>query len=108
MTGASIVGVGMTGFGVHDVPLTELFAEAAFPALDDAGVDAGDVEAFYLGNAMGGMTENDTHLAPKTRVRHRRTPSSTRSGRSWRASTTSSSSAAPSVVRHRPASTPRP
>jgi len=64
MTGTSIVGVGMTRFGVHDEPLTELFAEAAFPALDDAGVTAGEVDAFYLGNAMGGLTENDTHLAP--------------------------------------------
>ncbi|MDZ7702413.1 MAG: thiolase domain-containing protein [Halobacteriales archaeon] len=64
MTGTSIVGVGMTKFGVHEKPLAELFAEAAFPALDDAGVAAGDLDAFYLGNAMGGMTENDTHLAP--------------------------------------------
>ena len=65
MTGTSIVGVGMTAFGAHDRPLTELFAEAAFPALDDAGVGAGDIDAFSLGNAMGGETENDSHLAPK-------------------------------------------
>lgn len=64
MSGTSIVGVGMTRFGVHDQPLAELFADAAFPAFDDAGVDPTDVDAFFLGNAMGGMTENDTHLAP--------------------------------------------
>ena len=64
MTDARIVGVGMTDFGVHDQPLTELFAEAAFEAFDDAGVGADAIDAFYLGNAMGGLTEGDTHLAP--------------------------------------------
>lgn len=65
MTTTSIIGAGMTKFGVHDAPLADLFADAAFPALDDAGVHAEDVDAFYFGNAMGGITENDTHLAPK-------------------------------------------
>ena len=55
----------MTKFGVHDRPLVELFGEAAFGALDDAGVGPADVDALYFGNAMGGQTENDTHLAPK-------------------------------------------
>ncbi|USZ72044.1 thiolase domain-containing protein [Natronosalvus halobius] len=61
---ARIVGVGMTNFGVHDRPLPELFSSAAFDAMDDAGVDAPAIESFYLGNAMGGQTERDTHLAP--------------------------------------------
>ncbi len=64
MEGASVVGVGMTDFGVHDQPLPELFADAAFEAMDDAGADADVIDAFYLGNAMGGQTESDTHLAP--------------------------------------------
>lgn len=55
----------MTEFGVHDTVLAELFAEAALPAMDDAGATADDIDAFYFGNAMGGMTESDTHLAPK-------------------------------------------
>jgi acetyl-CoA C-acetyltransferase/acetyl-CoA acyltransferase len=55
----------MTTFGPHDKTLAELFAEAALPAMDDAGVGRGDVEALYLGNTLGGTTENDTHLAPK-------------------------------------------
>ena len=55
----------MTKFGVHDTPLQELFGEAAFDAFDDAGVEPSDIESFYFGNAMGGQTENDTHLAPK-------------------------------------------
>ncbi|MDY6778990.1 MAG: beta-ketoacyl synthase N-terminal-like domain-containing protein, partial [Halobacteria archaeon] len=65
MTKASVVGVGMTKFGVHDATLPELFAEAVFPAFDDAGVGGDEIDAFYFGNAMGGQTENDTHLAPK-------------------------------------------
>jgi acetyl-CoA C-acetyltransferase/acetyl-CoA acyltransferase len=55
----------MTKFGVHATPLQELFGEAAMEAFDDAGVEPPEIDAFYLGNAMGGQTENDTHLAPK-------------------------------------------
>ena len=55
----------MTEFGIHDVPLEELFAEAAFGALDDAGAEPADVEALYFGNAMSGQAENTTHLGPK-------------------------------------------
>lgn len=65
MTRGSVVGVGMTKFGPHDKTLGELFAEAAIPAMEDAGVERGDVDALYLGNTLGGMTENETHLAPK-------------------------------------------
>lgn len=65
MVRAAVVGAGMTAFGVHDSPLEELFGEAAFEALDDAGVTTGDLDALYFGNAMGGQTENDTHLGPK-------------------------------------------
>ncbi|MFC7154240.1 beta-ketoacyl synthase N-terminal-like domain-containing protein [Halomarina halobia] len=65
MTRASVVGAGMTTFGVHDSTLAELFAAAALDAYDDAGVSPDEVDAFYFGNAMGGLTENDTHLAPK-------------------------------------------
>lgn len=65
MTRASIVGAGMTKFGRNDQPLPELFANAALPAVNDAGVSVEEIEALYLGNALGGLTENDTHLAPK-------------------------------------------
>ncbi len=64
MTDANVVGVGMTAFGVHGSTLPDLFAEAALPALDDAGATADDVDAFYLGNAMGGQIEGESHLAP--------------------------------------------
>jgi acetyl-CoA C-acetyltransferase/acetyl-CoA acyltransferase len=55
----------MTKFGVHDTPMQELFGEAAFAAFDDAGVGPDEVEALYFGNAMGGQTENVTHLGPQ-------------------------------------------
>ncbi|MDY7081056.1 MAG: beta-ketoacyl synthase N-terminal-like domain-containing protein, partial [Halobacteria archaeon] len=53
-------------FGTHKKKPPELFADAAFPALDDAGVDSDEIEALYFGNAMTGLSENDTHLGPKT------------------------------------------
>ncbi len=65
MARAAVVGAGMTTFGVHDTPMQELFGEAAFEALDDAGVSPPEIDALYFGNAMGGLTENDTHLGPK-------------------------------------------
>jgi acetyl-CoA C-acetyltransferase len=64
MSRAAVVGTGMTTFGQHDTPLEELFADAALPAMDDAGVGADEIDAFYFGNALAGQTENDTHLAP--------------------------------------------
>lgn len=54
----------MTTFGVHESPLPDLFAHAALDAYDDAGVGPADIDAFYVGNAMSGQAENDTHLAP--------------------------------------------
>ena len=65
MTRAAVVGAGMTKFGVHDTPLQELFGEAAFGALDDAGVTTDDLDALYFGNAMSGQAENETHLGPR-------------------------------------------
>jgi len=64
MPRAAVVGAGMTEFRQHDRPLEELFADAALPAVDDAGVDTDEIDAFYFGNTMGGQTENETHLAP--------------------------------------------
>jgi len=55
----------MTKFGPHGCTLAELFAKAAQPAMDDAGVTRTDVDALFLGNTLGGMTENETHLAPR-------------------------------------------
>jgi acetyl-CoA acetyltransferase len=65
MARVSVVGANMTAFGVHETTLSELFAEAALGAYDDADIGPNDIDALYLGNAMGGQTENDTHLAPE-------------------------------------------
>lgn len=65
MARASVIGAGMTNFGVYTKPLSELFADAALPALDDAGIANSEVDALFFGNVLGGATENETHLAPK-------------------------------------------
>ena len=65
MAKAIVTGAGMTEFGPHESTLPELFADAALPAMDDAGVEQEDVDALYFGNTLGGMTENESHLAPR-------------------------------------------
>jgi acetyl-CoA C-acetyltransferase/acetyl-CoA acyltransferase len=55
----------MTRFDAHDRPLAELFGEAAVAAIEDAGVGTDAIDAFYLGNAMGGQIEGASHLAPQ-------------------------------------------
>jgi len=65
MSHTSVVGTGMTKFGVHTKPLAELFADAAIPALDEAGIESDEVDALFFGNVLGGAIENATHLAPK-------------------------------------------
>ncbi|MFQ5353001.1 MAG: thiolase family protein, partial [Candidatus Binatia bacterium] len=55
-TNAIIAGVGMTTFGKHlDTGLKSLGAEAVKSALSDAGVEAGDLQAAYVGNAAAGL-----------------------------------------------------
>jgi len=53
MSATSVVGTGMTKFGVHTKPLAELFADAAIPALDEAGVESDEVDALFLGTYSG-------------------------------------------------------
>jgi acetyl-CoA acetyltransferase len=53
---AKIAGVGMTAFGKHlDRGLKSLGAEAVKAALDDAGLEPGQVEAAWVGNAAAGL-----------------------------------------------------
>lgn len=52
-----ITGVGMTRFGKWtDRSVRDLASDAARAALDDAGVDARDVDLVVFGNAAGGIT----------------------------------------------------
>ncbi|NIB98865.1 thiolase domain-containing protein [Halobacterium sp. R2-5] len=65
MTKVRVAGAGMTPFGSHPERTTrDLFAEAGTRALDDAGVDRGDVEAVHYGNFMGALSEHQGHQGP--------------------------------------------
>jgi len=53
---AVVGGVGMTRFGKHmDTGLKALGAEAVQAAIADAGIQAGDIEAAFVGNAAAGL-----------------------------------------------------
>jgi acetyl-CoA C-acetyltransferase len=53
----AIVGMGCTRFGEHwDQGADELLIDAAGEAFASAGVDKGDVDAFWLGTAQSGMS----------------------------------------------------
>ena len=65
MRSVSIVGTGMTPFGVHsELSIRDLAAEAGQQSLDDAGVTSDRVEALYLGNFAGPSFVGQNHLAP--------------------------------------------
>jgi acetyl-CoA acetyltransferase len=54
MSEAKIIGVGITDFGrFPDLPEEALAQYAIVEALNDAGITAQDVQAFYCGNAIG-------------------------------------------------------
>lgn len=51
-----IAGVAMTKFGRHDnLSMQDLAQEAIIGAIADAGLEPGDMQAFYCGNVYGGM-----------------------------------------------------
>ena len=55
-TRAYVAGVGMTRFGKYlDTTLKSLAVQAIEAALDDAGLAKTDLEAAYMGNAVGGL-----------------------------------------------------
>lgn len=58
-----LAGVGCSQFGEHPGSSTrELFTEIALEALDDASVDASDVEELYVGNFIGDITDDQAHV----------------------------------------------
>ncbi len=60
-----MVGIGKTAFGAfRDRDLRSLAVEAVENALRDAGAEAKQVEAFYLGNFAGPSFAGQNHLAP--------------------------------------------
>jgi acetyl-CoA acetyltransferase len=55
-TNAIVAGVGMTRFGKHmETGLKALGAEAVQAALEDSGLEAAELEAAYVSNAMAGI-----------------------------------------------------
>ncbi len=65
MRSVSIVGTGMTRFGVHsELTIRDLAAEAGQQSLDDARTSSDRVEALYLGNFAGPSFVGQNHLAP--------------------------------------------
>jgi len=60
MDRVAIVGASMTQFGDRDAWLLDLLAEAGDAALDDAGVDGGDVDHLYVSNMASGEFEGQT------------------------------------------------
>ena len=65
MSHPRVTGVGLTPFGEHSERTgRDLFAAAGLAALDDSGVDPGDVDALFYGNFMGELAEHQGHQAP--------------------------------------------
>ncbi len=64
MRGVSIIGVGITPFGVRSESLVALGAIACRDALEDAGLGPERIEAFFLGNFAGQAFTGQNHIAP--------------------------------------------
>ena len=58
MRKVAVVGVGMTEFsGKQDKTCVELFSEAATDAMNEAGLAPKDIQALFMGNALGDFSE---------------------------------------------------
>jgi len=67
MRPVSISGVASTPFGAHtDVPIHELAVRAARAAIEEAGIDRGEIGSLYMGNFIGGMLTGQEVLAGLT------------------------------------------
>ena len=64
MRGVSIIGVGITPFGVRAESLVAMGAIACKDALEDAGLGPERIEAFFLGNFAGQAFVGQNHIAP--------------------------------------------
>ncbi len=64
MREVAILGVGMTRFRPTQKRNAELFAEAAVEAILASNLRTSDIDAVYLGNALGGLTEGHVNMAP--------------------------------------------
>src|SRR5260370_6932862 len=65
MRPVAVIGIGKTAFGAFpDRDLRALAVEAGQKAMEDAGVQPSQIEAFYLGNFAGPSFVGQNHLAP--------------------------------------------
>ena len=64
MRKVAVAGLGITKFGIHTKTCIELFAQAGLEAINGSGIEPKDIEALFLGNALGGFTEAQAHMAP--------------------------------------------
>lgn len=64
MRPVSIIGIGVTPFGIRKESVGELAAQACLEAMADAGIAKEEVQAFYLGNFAAESFVNQNHLAP--------------------------------------------
>ncbi|MFB6266181.1 MAG: thiolase family protein [Halodesulfurarchaeum sp.] len=60
MNTVAIVGVSMTPFGERDEWITDLLAEAGAMAIDDATIQAADIDHLYVSNMASGEFEGQT------------------------------------------------
>jgi acetyl-CoA C-acetyltransferase len=60
----ALIGVGLTKFGEHwDTSFSRLFVEAGARAIEDAGIDGGDIDAIFVGNMSGGRFIDQEHIS---------------------------------------------
>ncbi|CAB1057224.1 3-ketoacyl-CoA thiolase (EC [Olavius sp. associated proteobacterium Delta 1] len=59
-----VLGAGMTQFGNSELSQKEMFAQAALEAMEDAQIEARDLEALFIGNVLGGFEEGQINIAP--------------------------------------------
>lgn len=59
MSNVHILGIGHTPFRKHDANLEELIRLASIEALEDAGVDASDIDEIFVGHFNAGLSEQE-------------------------------------------------
>ena len=65
-----VAGVGMTRFGKHlDSTLKGLAGEAICEAMEDAGIEPGDIQAAYMANAAGGVVLGQEMISGQVALR---------------------------------------
>lgn len=63
MREVAVVGVGMTKFGPSEKTNVELFSEAAMDAIAESNIKPKDIQALFLGNALGGFEEGQVTMS---------------------------------------------